>query len=125
MGFDDRGNCLAKHVAVVTFLAVMVLSAAAMAQPRWHRGAKSQVTVYVEKTRVGATKWSYVKRSGIEWGRSSRIHVVFVNRCPSRYYCVKVYEVRSARNQAGWATLNYDPRTNTAWYGTCTSTPAT
>jgi hypothetical protein len=30
---------------------------------------------------------------------------------------VKVYEVRSARNQAGWATLNYDPRTNTAWYG--------
>jgi hypothetical protein len=30
---------------------------------------------------------------------------------------VKVYEVRSARNQAGWATLNYDPRTNAAWYG--------
>jgi hypothetical protein len=51
--------------------------------------------VYVEKTRVGATNWSYVKRSGIEWGRSGRIHVVFVNRCPSRYYCVKVYEVRS------------------------------
>jgi hypothetical protein len=108
---------LRKLVAVITFLAIAVLPAAAMAQPRWHRGTKSQVTVYVEKTRVGATNWSYVKRSGIEWGRSGRIHVVFVNRCPSRYYCVKVYEVRSTRNQAGWATLNYDPRTNTAWYG--------
>jgi hypothetical protein len=30
---------------------------------------------------------------------------------------VKVYEVRSSRNLAGWATLNYDPRTNIAWYG--------
>jgi hypothetical protein len=108
---------LRKLVAVITFLAILVLPAAAMAQPRWHRGAKSQVTVYVEKTRVGATNWSYVKRSGIEWGHSSRIQVVFVNRCPTRYYCVKVYEVRSTRIQAGWATLNYDPRTNTAWYG--------
>lgn len=26
-------------------------------------------------------------------------------------------EVRSTRNQAGWATLNYDPKTNIAWYG--------
>jgi hypothetical protein len=43
---------------------------------------------------------------------------VYVNRCPSSYYCVKVYQVRSARNMAGWATLNYDPGTNTAWYGT-------
>jgi hypothetical protein len=49
---------LRKLVAVITFLAIMVLPAAAMAQPRWHRGAKSQVTVYVEKTRVGATKRS-------------------------------------------------------------------
>ena len=40
-----------------------------------------------------------------------------MKRCPSRYYCVKVYEGRWSRNQAGWATLNYDPRTNTAWYG--------
>jgi predicted Zn-dependent protease len=30
---------------------------------------------------------------------------------------VKVYELHSSRNQAGWATLNYDPKTNTAWYG--------
>ena len=30
---------------------------------------------------------------------------------------MKVSEVRSSRNQAGWATLNYDPKTNTAWYG--------
>jgi hypothetical protein len=29
----------------------------------------------------------------------------------------EVSEVRSSRNQAGWATLNYDPKTNTAWYG--------
>jgi hypothetical protein len=49
---------LGKLVAVITFLAIMVLPAAAMAQPRWDRGAKSQVTVYVEKTRVGATKRS-------------------------------------------------------------------
>jgi hypothetical protein len=39
-----------------------------------------------------------------------------VKRCPSSYYCVKVNEVRSSRRMAGWATLNYDPRTNTAWY---------
>jgi predicted Zn-dependent protease len=31
---------------------------------------------------------------------------------------VKVYQVRSTSNMAGWATLNYDPRNNTAWYGT-------
>jgi hypothetical protein len=28
--------------------------------------------VYVERTRVGATSWSYVKRSGREWARSGR-----------------------------------------------------
>ena len=60
-----------KLVAVITFLAILVLPAAAMAQPRWHRGAKSQVTVYMEKTRVGATNWSYVKRSGIDWGAAA------------------------------------------------------
>jgi hypothetical protein len=72
----------------------------------------------VERTRVGATNWSYLKRAGDQWARSSRIQVVYVRRCPSSYYCVKVYQVRSSRNMAGWATLNYDPRTNTAWYGT-------
>jgi hypothetical protein len=104
-------------VAVITFLAVLALPAAALAQPRWHRGTKSQDTVYVEKTRIGAANWSYVKRSGIEWSRSGRIHVIFAKRCPSRCYCVKVYEGRWSRNQAGWATLNYDPKTNIAWYG--------
>jgi hypothetical protein len=108
---------LRKLVATLTFLAVLVLPAAALAQPRWHRGAKAQVTVYVEKTRVGATNWSYIKRAGVEWARSSRIRVVFVKRCPSPYYCMKVYEGRSTRNLAGWTTLNYDPKTNTAWYG--------
>jgi hypothetical protein len=108
---------LRKLVAVVTFFAVLVLPAAALAQPRWYRGTKPEVTVYVEKTGVGATNWSSIKRAGIRWGYSGRIRVVFVNRCPSRYYCVKVYEVRSSRNMAGWATLNYDPRTNYAWYG--------
>jgi hypothetical protein len=29
--------------------------------------------VYVERTRVGASNWSYVKRAGAEWARSSRI----------------------------------------------------
>ena len=106
-----------KLVAVIAFLATIALPATALAQPRWHRGAKAQVTVYVEKTRVGATNWSHVKRAGIEWGRSGRLHVAFVKRCPSRYYYVKVYETRSARNLAGWATLNYDPKTNIAWYG--------
>jgi hypothetical protein len=70
---------------VIAFLAVTVLPATALAQPHWRRGEETQVTVYVERTRVGATNWSYVKRAGA---------------------------------QAGWATLNYDPRTNTAWYGT-------
>jgi hypothetical protein len=109
---------LRKLVAAIAFLAVTALPATALAQPHWHRGEEAQVTVYVERTRVGATNWSYVKRAGAAWARSSRIQLVFVKRCPSSYYCVKVYQVRSARNQAGWATLNYDPRTNTAWYGT-------
>ena len=30
---------------------------------------------------------------------------------------MKVSEVIPTRNQAGWATLNYDPKTNIAWYG--------
>jgi hypothetical protein len=73
---------LRKLVAAITFVAVLALPAAALAQPRWHRGTKAQVTVYVEKTRVAATNWSFVKRAGIEWSRSSRIHVIFVKRCP-------------------------------------------
>jgi hypothetical protein len=109
---------LRKLVAAIAFLAVAVLPATALGQPRWYRGEETQVTVYVERTRVDATNWSYVKRAGAQWARSSRIRVVYVKRCPSSYYCVKVYQVRSARNMAGWATLNYDPRTNTAWYGT-------
>ena len=85
-----------KLVAALTFLAVPVLPAAALAQPRWHRGAKAQVTVYVEKIWVGATNWSYIKRAGVEWARGSRIRVVFVKRRPSPYYCMKVY-VRPSR----------------------------
>jgi len=108
---------LRKLLATLIFLAVVAVPATAPAQPHWYRGANAQVTVYVERTRVGATNWSYVKRAGIEWARSSRIRVVFVNRCPSRYYCVKVYEGSSTRPLAGWATLNYDLKTNIAWYG--------
>ncbi len=106
-----------KVVALATFVAVLALPAASLAQPRWYRGARSEVTVYVERTRVGATNWAYVKGTGYEWARSGRIRVVFVSRCPSRYYCVKVFEGSWADNRAGWATLNYDPRTNYAWYG--------
>jgi hypothetical protein len=36
---------------------VLVLAVTAMAQPRWYRGSKAEVTVYVEKTQVGATNW--------------------------------------------------------------------
>jgi hypothetical protein len=108
---------LRKLVATLTFLALVALPATALAQPHWYRGSDAQVTVYVEKTRVGATNWSYVKRAGIEWARSSRIRVVFVKPCPSRYYCLKVYEGSSTRPLAGWTTLNYDPKTNLAWYG--------
>jgi hypothetical protein len=106
-----------KLVAVVAFVAVLAVPAQAMAQPRWFRGSRTQVTVYVEKTRVGAGNWSFVKRAGIRWARSGRIHIVFVNRCPSRYYCLKVYDGTWSRKMAGWATLNYDPSTNYAWYG--------
>ena len=107
-----------KLCAIVVVLAIpTLLPTTALAQPRWYRGAKPEVTVYVEKTRVGAANWHAIKLAGIEWGRSSRLHVVFVNRCPSRYYCVKVYDGRWSGNRAGWATLNYDPKTNYAWYG--------
>jgi hypothetical protein len=54
----------------------------------------------------------------VVWAYSGRIRIVFVGRCPSRWYCVNVYDGRWATtNKAGWATLNYDPRTNYAWYG--------
>jgi hypothetical protein len=108
---------LRRLFGVIAFLAVLALPAAALAQPRWYRGTPRQVTVYIAKTRVGTMNWNYVKTAAAEWRRSGRIEVRFVRRCPSRYYCVKVYELRSGRNQAGWATLNYDPRTNYAWYG--------
>ena len=104
-------------VLTVVFLTVLALPTAALAQPRWHRGARREVTVYVERTRVGAKHWAHIKSTGYEWARSSRIRVRFVRRCPSSNYCVKVYEVRSTRGLAGWATLRYDPRTNTSWYG--------
>jgi hypothetical protein len=106
-----------KLVAVVAFMAVVALPTEALAQPRWYRGGTSQVTVYVERTRVGAANWSSVKRAGAEWARSGRIQIVFVKRCPSRWYCLKVYDGTWRRTMAGWATLNYDPRTNYAWYG--------
>jgi hypothetical protein len=96
---------------------VTALPATALGQPHWRRGEEAQVTVYLERTKVGARNWTSIKRSGTEWARSRRIEVVFVKRCPSSSYCVKVYEVRSSRRMAGWATLNYDPNTNTAWYG--------
>jgi hypothetical protein len=106
-----------KLVAIAVLLGVVALPAQALAQPRWYRGSKAEVTVYVERTRVGATNWSSVKRAGVEWAYSGRIRVVFVDRCPSRWYCVKVYDGRWSTNRAGWATLNYDPTTNYAWYG--------
>jgi predicted Zn-dependent protease len=108
---------LRKLVAAVAFLAVTALPATALAQPHWYRGEDAQVTVYLERTSVGDTNWSYVKQAGAEWARSPRLEVEFVKRCPSSAYCVKVYQVDSSRYLAGWATLNYDLTTNTAWYG--------
>jgi hypothetical protein len=93
---------LRKLVATLTFVAVVALPATALAQPHWYRGTDAQVTMYVERTRVGATNWSYIKRAGVEWARSSRIRVVFVNHCPSRYYCLKFTRAaRPARSRAG------------------------
>jgi hypothetical protein len=106
-----------KLVAIAVLLVVVALPAQAFAQARWYRGSNAEVTVYVERTRVGATNWSYVKRAGAEWARSSRIRVLFVAHCPSRWYCVKVYDGRWNKPMAGWATLNSDPKTNYAWYG--------
>jgi hypothetical protein len=76
-----------------------------------------QVAVYLERTKVGARNWASIKRAATEWARSRRIEVVFVKRCPSSYDCVKVHQGHSSRRMAGWATLNYDPKTNIAWYG--------
>jgi hypothetical protein len=109
---------LRKLAAVVVFLTVLATPSVIMAQPRWYRGDAPEVTVYIERTRVGATNWAYVRGTGYEWARSARIRVMFVKRCPSRFSCVKVYEGRSSRNQAGWTTLNYDRETDDAWYGT-------
>jgi hypothetical protein len=72
---------LPKLVAAIAFLAVTVLPATALARPHWYRGEDTQATVYVERTRVAATNWSYVKRAGAQWARSSRIQVEFVKRC--------------------------------------------
>ena len=69
---------LRKLVAAIAFLAVAVLPATALGQPHWFRGEETQVTVYVERTRVDATNWSSIKRAGAQWARSSRIRVVWV-----------------------------------------------
>ena len=106
-----------KLLAAAVFIGVVSLPATALAQPRWYRGSSSQATVYIERTRVGATNWSWVRKTGTEWAKSGRIKVVFTGHCPQRWYCVKVYEGRWNSNRAGWATLNYDRRTNYAWYG--------
>jgi hypothetical protein len=55
---------LRKLVAAIAFLAVAVLPATALGQPHWFRGEETQVTVYVERTRVDATNWSSIKRAG-------------------------------------------------------------
>jgi hypothetical protein len=102
---------------MTTGLAVMTAPAQAFAQPRWYRGSASEATIYLEKTRVGSTNWWYVKQAGAEWAKSSRIKIVFVTRCPSKLYCVKVYDGRWSKPMAGWTLLNADPRTNYAWYG--------
>jgi hypothetical protein len=83
-----------KLVAVAVLLGVAALPAQALAKPRWYRGSKTEVTVYVERTRVGASNWSAVKRAGVRWAWSGRVRIVFVDRCPSRWYCVKVYDGR-------------------------------
>jgi len=115
---NDGGNSIVKKLfAVAVLFGVMAIPAQAFAQARWYRGSNREVTVYLEKTRVGATNWTYLKRAGAEWSRSRRVRIVFVNRCPSTLYCVKVYDGRWNKPMAGWATLNRDPRTNYAWYG--------
>jgi hypothetical protein len=105
-----------KLFAIAALLGVMAVPAQALAQPRWYRGNAREVTIYVERTRVGTANWMSIARAGAEWSKSSRIRILFVKRCPSRLYCVKVYEGRWTKPAAGWATLNYDPR-NYAWYG--------
>jgi hypothetical protein len=45
-------------VAVAVLLGIAAVPAWALAQPRWYRGSKTEVTVYVERTRVGAANWS-------------------------------------------------------------------
>ena len=109
-----------KLVAIAVLLGVVALPAPALAGARWYRGSGTEVTVYLERTRVGARNWSTVKRAGVRWAYSGRIRIVFVDRCPSRWYCVKVYDGRWATNKAGWTTLNYDPKTNTPGTAGCT-----
>jgi hypothetical protein len=106
-----------KLVATALFIGIAAMPTQALAQPRWYRGSNTEVKVYIEKTRVSATNWSWVKKTGAKWANSGRIKVVFTRKCPQRIYCVKVYDGRWNNNRAGWATVNYDPRTNYAWYG--------
>jgi hypothetical protein len=106
-----------KLLAAAVLIGVVSVPFTALAQPRWYRGSRAEVTVYVERTRVGYTNWTWIKRSATQWAKSRRIKAVFTNRCPQRWYCVKVYEGRWNNGRAGWATLNYDPKTNYAWYG--------
>ena len=54
-------------VGVVAFLWVLALApAAAAAQPRWTGDSASPVTVYLERTSVGATIWAHVRSAGYE-----------------------------------------------------------
>jgi Matrixin len=107
-----------KVLALAVLGAVMAVPAQALAQPRWYRGTASQVTVYFERTRVSNANWEFVRSAGWRWSRSSRIRVVLVAKCPRREYCVKITEGRYNTQWAGRTTLTYDPKTNTAWWGT-------
>jgi hypothetical protein len=69
-----------KLVAIAVLVGVVALPGQALAGARWYRGSSTEVTVYLERTRVGATNWSTVKRAGVVWAYSGRIRIVFVDR---------------------------------------------
>jgi hypothetical protein len=75
-------STLRKLVAAIAFLAVTALPATVLAQPHWRRGEEAQVTVYLERTNVGAKNGSSITRAATEWARSRRIEVMFVKRAP-------------------------------------------
>jgi len=108
---------LRKLVAAITFLAVLALPAAALAQPRWHRGSRSPGHRVCREDQGG--------RHQLVVRQAGRHRVVAQQPHPRHLRQALPLELLLCEGLRGaldpepglLGHLNYDPKTNIAWYG--------